>query len=247
MKVSIITACRNSAPTLESCIQSVLRQDHDPIEYIVIDGQSTDETPSLLHKYKDKIARLISEKDKGMYFALNKGIQLATGEVIGFLHADDEYASGKIISRVIQELASKKTDSVYGDLQYVSKKDTGRVIRHWRSQPYAPELFLKGWMPPHPAFFVRKKCYDLFGAFNTSLSISADYELMLRFLYRHRISASYIPEVLVKMRTGGISNASFKSRIKANQEDRLAWKLNGLKPGAFTLIAKPLSKLRQFI
>ena len=121
-----------------------------------------------------------------------------------------------------------------------------KIFRQWKSQEYNPKLFLKGWMPPHPTFFVKRSCYSTFGVFNTSFSISSDYELMLRFLYRHHISSAYIPDVLVKMRMGGISNVTLKSRIKANQEDRLAWKINGLKPASFTFILKPLSKLRQF-
>ena len=247
MKVSIITVCRNAEDVIESAIQSVLRQHYKDIEYIIVDGSSSDKTVSIIEKYKSRIAKFISEKDEGMYFAINKGIQAASGEIIGILNADDFYVNEKVISEIAKEFAAAKTDSVYGDLQYVSRDNTNKIIRHWKSQPYKQNLFLKGWMPPHPAFFVKKNCYDKFGLFNTAFTISSDYELMLRFLYKHKISSSYIPEVLVKMRTGGISNAALKSRVKANKEDRLAWKINGLKPSSFTLIMKPLSKLRQFI
>ena len=247
MKVSVITVCYNSESTIESTIQSVLSQDYKDIEFIVIDGKSSDKTISIIEKYKDKISKFISEKDEGMYFALNKGIKSATGDIIGFLHADDFYAHEKIISGIVKEFKSKKVDSIYGDLQYVSREDSNKIIRHWKSQEYNSKLFLKGWMPPHPTFFVKRSCYEKYGSFNTAFSISSDYELMLRFLYKNKISTSYIPEVLVKMRTGGISNVTLQSRIKANKEDRLAWKINGLKPTSFTLILKPLSKLRQFL
>lgn len=246
MKVSIITVCFNAESTIEFAIQSVLKQNYQNIEYIIVDGQSSDKTIPIIEKHRDKISKFISEKDEGMYFALNKGIQLATGGIIGLLHADDFYPSEKIISRVVKEFETKKVDSVYGDLQYVEKENPEKIFRDWKSESFNPQNFLKGWMPPHPTFFVKKSCYEKFGLFNTSFSISADYELMLRFLFKHKISSSYIPEVLVKMRTGGISNVTLKSRIKANKEDRQAWKINGLKPNSFTLILKPLSKLRQF-
>lgn len=246
MKISIITVCRNSEATLEATLRSVLDQDHAEIEYIVVDGGSTDGTMAILDKYRVRISTLISEKDEGMYFAINKGIGLATGEVIGILHSDDIYANANVLSRVAKEFLSKKCDSVYGDLQYVSRENTHKITRYWKSDPFNPDLFLKGWMPPHPTFFVKRKCYQQFGAFNTLFTLAADYEIMLRFLFKHKISSSYIPEVLVKMRTGGQSNRSIKNRLKANREDRLAWEVNGLKAGNLTLLIKPLSKLRQF-
>ena len=247
MKVSIITVCYNAKSTIEFALQSVLNQHYKDIEYIVIDGASSDMTLSIIKKYEGKIAKIVSEKDNGMYYALNKGIELATGDVVGLLHADDFYASNKIISRIVTEFQSKNIDAVYGDLQYVFKEDINKVFRNWNSNPYNPSLFLKGWMPPHPTFFVKRKCYKDFGKFNTTFSISADYELMLRFLYKHNIKATYIPEVIVKMRVGGVSNISIQNRIKANMEDRRAWKINGLKPNVLTLFLKPLSKLRQYI
>lgn len=246
MKFSIITVCRNAGSTIEAAIRSVLEQDYGNIEYIVVDGKSTDSTLSVIENYRSRISKFISEEDQGIYDAINKGIRMANGEVIGILHADDFYPHEKIISRVSEEFRVKKVDSAYGDLQYVHKDNSAKIFRHWRSQPFDPKLFLRGWMPPHPTFFVKRSCYGKWGLYNTGFSISADYELMLRFLYKHRISASYIPEVLVKMRTGGISNVTLKSRLKANREDRLAWRINGLKPNSFTLILKPLSKLRQF-
>ncbi len=247
MKLSIITACFNSAATIEHTIRSVLAQDHPDVEYILVDGASADNTLDIIAKYKDRIAKIISEKDQGIYFAINKGIKLATGDAIGILHSDDFYPNGHILSRVAEEFQRSNADSVYGDLQYVNQSDTGKIFRYWRSGEYREGLFLKGWMPPHPTFFVRKNVYERYGSYDTQFKSAGDYELMLRFLHKHRISVSYIPEVLVKMRVGGVSNVSFLNRIRANREDRLAWEINGLKPGLFTLYFKPLSKLLQFV
>ncbi len=246
MKVSIITVTFNSASTLEETILSVINQDYTNIEYIIVDGGSTDNTLSIIEKYKNKIARVVSEKDDGLYFAINKGIALSTGELIGILHSDDFYPDRDIVSGIVNSTNASGADSCYGDLQYVDRSNKKKVIRNWKSKPYSEDLFPKGWMPPHPAFFVKRICYEKYGVYNTQLRSSADYELMLRFLFKHKISTIYISKVLVKMRTGGQSNVSFGNRIKANKEDRLAWKLNGLAPGLFTTILKPLSKLRQY-
>lgn len=245
MKISIITACFNSAATIRDTIESVLAQDYGEIEYIIIDGGSTDNTLQIVNEYKSSIAKIISEKDEGIYFALNKGISLATGDVIGILHADDIYTNKSVISSVMKRM--ELTDAVYGDLQYVDRDDTSKVIRNWKSGLYHAGMFRKGWMPPHPAFFLKKKCYEAFGTFNTSFKTAADYELMLRMIHKNNISVSYIPEVLVKMRVGGVSNVTLKNRIKANREDKRAWEVNGLKPGMFTMIRKPLSKLGQYL
>lgn len=246
MKISIITVCLNSEATIESAIRSVIQQEYTDIEYIVIDGKSTDKTMDIIEKYKDKIFKIISEKDEGMYFAINKGIKLATGEVIGILNSDDFFSNNTVISKIVQTFLLKKTDAVYGDLQYVSRDDEAKIIRNWRSKPYNSGLFLRGWMPPHPTFFLKRYCYEKYGLYNNLFSISADYELMLRMLCKNKISSHYIPEVLVKMRTGGISNVTWTNRLNANREDRMAWRINELKPGFFTFLAKPLSKLTQF-
>ena len=247
MKVSIITVCYNSENTIESCIRSVLEQDYKNVEYIIVDGKSIDNTISIVEKYTGRVSKFISEKDDGMYFAINKGLKLASGDVIGILNSDDFFYDDTIVSKIVSEFQSKQVDAVYGDLQYVSKIDVTKVIRNWKSKSYNSKLFLRGWMPPHPTFFVRRHLYEKFGLFNTLFSISADYELMLRFLYRNKISSSYIPEILVKMRVGGVSNVNYTSRLKANREDRLAWKINGLKAAPLTFIMKPLSKLKQFL
>jgi glycosyltransferase len=246
-KVSIITVCYNSASTIESTIQSVLNQDYKNIEYIVIDGKSTDATLDIIEKYKTQIHTIVSEKDKGIYDALNKGIALATGDIVAILHADDFYNSSTIISEVVQLFEQENCDCVYGDLQYVDRSNTDIVKRNWISGKYIKENFLKGWMPPHPAFFAKRECYTKFGVFNLSLKSAADYELMLRFLYKNNCSVAYLPKTLVKMRVGGKSNVTLANRIKANREDKMAWILNDLKPGMLTFIRKPLSKLGQFL
>ena len=246
MKISIITVTYNSAATVEATLASVVAQEHEDIEYIIVDGGSSDNTLEIVDRYKHRITKVISEKDNGIYDALNKGIALATGDVVGIIHSDDFYVHNKVLSRVAEEF-SKGVSSVYADLQYVNRDNPDKVVRHWRSGRYREGIFLAGWMPPHPTFFIRRNCYDKYGSFNTILRSAADYELMLRMLHKHKISTVYIPEVLVKMRVGGKSNASLINRINANREDRLAWKLNGLEPGLLTLIFKPLSKIRQFL
>ncbi|MDF2437037.1 MAG: glycosyltransferase [Bacteroidota bacterium] len=246
MKISVITVCYNSSSTIEATIRSVVEQDYPVVEYIVVDGKSTDKTLEIVNKYSNKISKIVSEKDEGLYFAINKGIALAKGDVIGILHADDFFTNSHVLSKVMEAFINYKPDTVYGDLQYVDRTDTSKVIRKWNSGQYSDGLFLKGWMPPHPSFFVRKSVYEKYGSFNTTLRSAADYEMMLRLLHRFKVSTYYIPEVLVKMRVGGKSNVSLANRIKANREDKKAWLINNLKPGLFTLIRKPLSKLSQF-
>ena len=246
MKISIITVSYNSAETIEDTIQSVLKQDYPDIEYILVDGQSKDSTLSIIERYKSRIARFVSEPDKGIYDAINKGILMASGEVVAILNSDDFYVDEAVISDVMREFAHGACDCLYGDLQYVDRVDTGLVKRNWKSGAYKQGMFFKGWMPPHPSFFIRRDCYSKFGLFNLQLKSAADYELMLRMLHVHQLKVVYLPRVLVKMRVGGKSNLSLMNRIKANREDQLAWKLNGIKPKFYTLILKPLSKIGQF-
>jgi glycosyltransferase len=245
-KISVITVCYNSADTIEETILSVTSQDYPSLEYIIVDGLSTDSTMDIINKYRDKISKVISEKDNGLYDAINKGIAACSGSVIAILHADDIYTNSSVLSAVMAVFKEKGSDTVYGDLQYVDRDNISIVKRHWTSGEYKHGMFIRGWMPPHPAFFVKKELYQKFGSYTTSLKSAADYELMLRLLHKHRCSTSYLPEVLVKMRVGGKSNVSLSNRIRANREDKKAWLMNGLQPGMFTFIRKPLSKLGQF-
>ena len=239
MKISIITVTFNSDKTLEETILSVINQTYKKIEYIIIDGGSTDNTLNIIDKYKNKINYFISEKDHGLYEALNKGIKKATGDVIGFIHSDDFYTSNIIIEKYASEFLKSKSDAVYSDLYYVN-------ALKWKSGEYKTKSFYFGWMPPHPTFFVKKNIYKTHGDFNLNLKSAADYELMLRFILKNKIVISYLPEYTIKMRIGGKSNASFSNRFKANKEDRQAWDINGLKPKFYTLYFKPLRKLIQF-
>ena len=231
---------------MEAAIQSVLGQIYPDIEYIIIDGESTDDTLKIIEKYKDDISTVISEKDKGMYDAINKGIELCKGEVIGILNSDDFYIDDKVIGEVVAKMQEEKADSLYSDLYYVAAKDTTKVIRNWVSGKYSRQKFLFGWMPPHPTFFVKRSAYEKYGKFNLSFKLAADYELMLRFLFKNKLSTCYISRPLVRMRVGGMSNVSLKNRIKANKEDRIAWLINGLSPKSYTLILKPLRKIIQY-
>lgn len=246
VKVSIITVTYNSEATIKDTLESVINQTYPHIEYIVVDGQSTDGTLSIVELYQSKITHFVSEKDKGLYDALNKGIRLATGDVVGILHSDDFYTNEFVIEKMVKALVQHKADGVYADLYYVDSRDTNRIFRTWKSGSYNHGMFLNGWMPPHPTFFVKRSCYETFGSFDLRLTSAADYELMLRFIHKHKIKLAYVPECIVKMRVGGKSNQSLKNRLKANTEDRKAWEVNGLKPHVYTLYVKPLRKIIQF-
>lgn len=243
MKVSIITAVYNARETIENTIKSVISQSYENIEYIVIDGLSTDGTIEIISKYKDKISKFISEPDKGIYDAFNKGIKLSSGDIIGFLNADDIYAHNRVIENIVNTFKSKNVDSVYGDLIYIDK--AGNKVRYWKSGEFNIENLKKGWMPPHPTFFVKRKIYELFGGYRTDFKISADYEISLRFLYKEKISIAYIPEVIVLMKTGGKSNLNLKNRLIGLKEDFKAIKENNLN-GLVTLILKKISKFKQY-
>ncbi|MDD4939884.1 MAG: glycosyltransferase family 2 protein [Candidatus Omnitrophica bacterium] len=247
MKISIITGVLNRAGTMESCIKSVLSQTYKGIEYIIIDGGSTDGTLDIINRYKDKIAVTVSSPDKGIYYALNKGIGFSTGDAVGFLHSDDFYAHEKVVERVADVFEREGVDSCYGDLQYVNRDDPGKIIRYWRASGFSYEKFKYGWTLPHPTFFVRKSIYERYGCFNTDFKISADYELMLRFLLKNRISIGYIPEILINMRRGGLSNKGLKNIIIKRLEDYNAWKVNGLKINFGIVFLKNLVKAPQFI
>ncbi|MBI5401661.1 glycosyltransferase [Candidatus Wolfebacteria bacterium] len=244
MKVSIITVVFNNKKFIESAIKSVLSQTYPDIEYIVIDGGSTDGTLEIINKYRDRIAKFVSEPDKGIYDAMNKGLKLATGEIVGILNSDDFYADENSIKIVVKEMGKSGAGCLWGDLVIVDRNNPDKVVRFWKSSPYFDGKFKTGWHPPHTTFFVRKKIYDKYGFLNLDFKIAADYELMLRFLEKHKVSSGYIPKVFVKMRGGG---ASAKNIIKANIESYRAWKVNGLKISFLRIFLKPLSKIFQLI
>ena len=286
MKISIITATFNAGAILQHCLISVTNQKRgtgackkengitfvekyysSETEHLLLDGGSTDNTLEIAHQYLH-IAHVISEPDKGIYDAMNKGIRLATGEIIGILNADDFYADSRVLERVANAFEDRELDACYGDLVYIDYKSGNgqctigngqenpspmshrqspyQILRYWKSGSFHSDKFKWGWMPPHPTFFVRRRVYEKYGLFNLNLGSAADYELMLRFLYKHRIKVAYIPEVLICMRAGGVSNASLSNRLKANRMDRRAWEVNGLKPYPWTLMMKPIRKIPQY-
>ena len=246
LHISVITAVLNRAGTLGATLRSVRDQDWPDVEHIVIDGGSADGTLAVLDAYKDGISKIISEPDRGLYDALNKGIRQASGDVIGFMHADDEFASPDALSRVASAFEDPAVGAVYGDLVYVGKDDVSRIVRYWRAGQYQRAQLTQGWMPPHPTFYVRRDVYSRFGTFDTRYRIAADYENMLRILWRGRVQAAYIPEVLVRMRMGGLSNLSLFNVLCKSREDYAALRQNGI-GGLQALLLKNVTKLPQFV
>lgn len=247
IKVSIITVTYNSADYLQDCINSVKSQNYPHIEYIVIDGKSTDGTQAIIRKNEDCIEYYVSETDHGMYDAINKGMQVATGDVIGILNSDDILDNENVISSIVDTFEKEKVDSVFGDLEFVDRYDVNRVMRIWKGLPYKRSRFLYGWMPAHPTFYIKRSLVEKYGGYQTHYFTAADYEFMSRYLYLHRISACYIPQLLVRMRMGGQSNRSLKQRLRANRRDFLAMKKNKIPFSFFVSILKPMIKIHQFV
>jgi glycosyltransferase involved in cell wall biosynthesis len=246
LKISVITVCYNSKNFIRQTLESVAAQNYSEIEHVVIDGGSTDGTVEILKEYKDKI-KFISEPDKGIYDAMNKGVKLATGFAIGTLGAGDFYPNNEVIRKVASALKSYNTDAIYGDKQYVNPDNIQKVVRYWNPGEYKYENWLEGWMPPHQSFYLKKAAFEKYGYYLDDFRSAGDYELMLRMLYKYKLTAQYIPELLVTMLTGGTSTVSFSNRIKANLEDRKAWLVNDIEPKWYTLYKKPLSKVFQFL
>lgn len=242
--ISIVTVTYNSEHTIRDTLLSVSQQTNKNIEHIIVDGGSKDNTLAILAEFPH-VSKIISERDYGIYDAMNKGLNIATGDVIGFLNSDDIYADDKVLDRVANVFELKNVSSLYSDLEFF-EGTADNIVRVWNAGALQRRRFLFGWMPPHPTFFVRKNVYKNLGTFDVKFRQSADYELMLRFLYRHGISSHYLQGTSIKMRVGGASNASFKNRWQANNEDEFAWRHNALKPYFFTLWLKPLIKLEQF-
>lgn len=245
MKISIITITYNSAKSLPRTLESVQSQTYPDIEHVVVDGASTDGTRKMIESYakRHKNVRWISEKDKGIYNALNKGIAMATGNVIGFLHSDDVLFSNRSIEQIAAAFEDKNIDVVYGDLQYCRE---GKIVRRWKSNAFHPCSLKYGWMPPHPTVYVRKEVYKQVGEYDEWFRISADYDMMLR-IFTAGYKSKYIPEVLVCMEVGGASNKNTKARLSKTQEDYIVLKKNHVGAGYLTVACKQLRKLRQFL
>lgn len=246
MKISIITVVRNNEKTIKDAIESVLGQTYKNIEYIIIDGKSTDGTVEVIKSYDNKISKFISESDKGLYDAMNKGIKLSTGDVVGILNSDDFYINEFVIERVVKEFEEKKMDSVFADLVYVKSQNVNKIVRYYDSGYFNPSKFAYGWMPAHPTFFVKRSVYEKYGLFRTDLKTSADFDILARFLYTHKISYSYIKEVLVKMRLGGVST-SISSIWVNNIEQLKICRQNNIDTDIFKILSKYPSKLIGFI
>ena len=246
MKITIITAVYNREATIGQALQSVAGQSYPDVEHLIIDGASKDGTLDVVERHKTPNMRVISESDKGIYDALNKGLDLATGDVIGLMHSDDFFAHDDVLKHVAELFASSGADAVYGDLDYVAAEDTSKVIRHWVSGDYTPGKLCRGWMPPHPSLFLKSDVIKQWGGYDTSFRIAADYDSILRYFGKGGISAAYLPEVLVKMRVGGESNRSLERILRKSREDYRALKTNEI-GGVGALLWKNLSKLGQFV
>jgi glycosyltransferase involved in cell wall biosynthesis len=248
VKISVITVCYNSAAHIADSLDSVQSQTWRDLEHVIVDGASTDETMSIIRSRPQPWRRVISEPDRGIYDAMNKGIALASGDVIGFINSDDVYASPHVLAKVAQVFNDKSVAACYGDLCYVKQNDVNSVVRYWRSSPFRPGSFARAWVPPHPTFFARRSVFERLGAFDLRYPLAADNELMARYMEVHRINTRYIPEVLVKMRLGGATNRSWAALVQQNREIWRSLKSHGLRP-RFTsfAVSKFLSRGRQFL
>jgi len=246
--VSIITVCYNSEKTIGTTIQSVISQDYPDIEYIIVDGKSTDNTMSIVDSYKEKIAKRTSEADKGIYDAMNKGIKMASGDIIGILNSDDVFVSESIISEVVQAFEQNPdVAAVYGDIDYFKDETTKKVLRTWVTKPYYPAFFDDGEVPPHPSLFVKKVVYDEIGVYYPDFKISSDYEFMLRAFKANNYKPFYLGKFIVNMRMGGESTRSFSNVLIGNKEVRMAWKMNNLKPPFRFWFLRVVKKVLQYI
>jgi glycosyltransferase involved in cell wall biosynthesis len=243
MKVSIITVVLNNKETVKDAILSVGTQDYHDVEHIVIDGKSMDGTQSVIDKYRDMLAIVISERDNGIYDAMNKGLRLASGEIIGFLNSDDVYANENIVSEVVAIVEQMKVDAVFGDLVYVTPKDLNHIVRYYQSKNFSPKSLYTGIMPAHPTLFLRKAVYEKYGYFNTDYRIAADFEFAVRIFKDYNLSYYYIPKTMVKMRTGGTSTKNIKSNWVLNLEVLRACRENGLKTNLFKIYSKYPQKI----
>ena len=246
MKTSIITATYNSSATLRDTLDSILRQTYQDYEVIIQDGMSTDDTLAIARSYESRFGgrlKIFSEKDNGLYDAMNRGIGHAAGDVVGILNSDDFYADNDVLRIIHDTMEHGQVDCVYGNLKYVLQGDTSVVVRHWQGSQYSEGAFCKGWHPAHPTFYVRKKCLDRYGAFDTSFAVSADFELMLRLIEKHRITNKYIDHCLVMMREGGESNGKLSNIIKGNRNIMRAFRKNGIQVSMFYPVRRLLPKI----
>jgi len=247
MKISIITVTCNSAATVADTLRSVSQQTWPDVEHIVVDGASTDETVAIVRREGVHVAKLVSEPDDGIYDAMNKGLRLATGDVVGFLNSDDIYADNDVAKRISQSMSDLDVDAVYGNLVFVAQNETTRIVRYWRSAPYRLGACARGWMPPHPTLYVRRSVLDKIGNFDTSYQLQADFELCLRLFEVHRVRALHLSATLVRMRTGGATTGSVRNIIRGNLEAARACRQHGFHGGLGFIARKMVSRIPQFL
>jgi glycosyltransferase len=245
LKISVVTAVYNGCETIADSLESTLAQSYPDVEIVLVDGGSTDGTVDLLERYRSRVDTIVSERDAGIYDALNKGIRLSTGDVIGFLHADDVFGSNDALAHVAAAFEDPSVEAVYGDLVYVRRGDLDSIVREWIAGPFRREDLKRGWMPPHPTFYVRKSVYERLGNFDVRYRISADYDSIVRFLFVAGIKAAYVPTTLVRMRVGGISNRSLRTIIRKTKEDYRIVRRYRL-GNAVTILQKNFGKIGQF-
>jgi len=247
MKISIITVCYNSAKTIEATIESVAAQSYKNVEHIIVDGGSIDGTLEVIRGWNKHAIRLISEPDFGIYDAMNKGIRLATGDIVGILNSNDVYYDGNVLEDVFKVMSDTSIDACYADLIYVAEDNINDIIRYWESCVFKKGLFKTGWAPPHPTFFVRRQLYEKYGLFDLNYPLAADFELMARLLAKHEVSSVYIPKIFIKMRLGGVTNKSVVNVIRQNIEIYKACRKNGVRLFLpFFILAKSISRVRQY-
>lgn len=246
MRISIITATLNSSLTIGNAISSLNSQKYKDVEHIISDGGSVDNTIDIVKNQDYNNTKFRIGKDSGVYDAINKGIALSTGDIIGLLHSDDEYAYKNVLTDVAKIFANSEVDFIYGDLNYVKRENTSQIVRYWKSGAFDHDRLLRGWIPPHPTLFVRRSVIEKYGLYDPEFKISGDYEYMLRLFKYKNLNFCYLPRVMINMRVGGVSNKNIKNRLKANLEDRLAWKKNSISPKWYTFVLKPLRKIPQF-
>lgn len=244
MKISIVTAVYNRAGSILATLNSVVSQDYPDVEHVVQDGGSSDGTVELVEAFYGDHIRLVSERDTGVYDGLNRGISRCTGDIVGLLHSDDQFAYEKLLSDIAKIFQDPSIDGIYGDLDYVSSKNQNIVVRHWVSGAFTKSSLRYGWMPPHPTVFVRRSVYERFGKFDTRFRVSGDYDAMLRFFQNDELNFAYLPRVMVRMATGGISNGSFINMLRKSREDLQIARRNKV-GGVITIFAKNLRKLPQ--
>jgi len=246
MKVSVITVAFNASHTIADTLDSVAAQLHPDIEHVVVDGASTDGTLEVIKRHGQRVSRLVSEPDSGIYDAMNKGLRLATGDIIGFLNADDVYVDPGVLARVAAAMEHDRLDVLFGDAEFVSPERPDKSLRRYRSDRFRPDRIAWGWMPAHPALFLRRQVYERFGLFRTDYRIAGDFELVARVFHGDTLKYRHVPEVMVRMRTGGISTGGWRNTLLLNREVLRACRENGIKTNLVKILSKYPAKLLEF-